>query len=236
MWKYIYINKENSKWGWDESCWCGVFLRLHKEIIIKKKLRFLSSVALLFLNNNQSIVLFWCCLGGLNTCYFLPLLSPSLSPSTSYSQSAVCALACVITTLPHWGLPLLHVSVRVRGGARVLWCVCVCVLLEVLLGAVRGLSSTLGFNGSPHHCSASSYLLPCRRAVASSRWLIREAGNASQIPNHPYVHTNTRMQTHSGVWIYVSIWARGSGAHKGKVCLGTQWVFIALSFVLMMQK
>lgn len=84
-------------------------------------------------------------------------------------------------------------------GAAFVACVCmcarrctgvvVCVHFEVLLGAVRGLSSTLGFNGSPHHCSASSYLLPCRRAVASSRWLIRKAGNVSQIPNHPYTHT-----------------------------------------------
>lgn len=71
-------------------------------------------------------------------------------------------------------------------------CVCVCVHFEVLLGAARGLRSTLGFNGSPHHRSASSYLLPCRRAVASSRWLIREAGNIFQISPHPHTDTHTR--------------------------------------------
>ena len=97
-----------------------------------------------------------------------------------------------------------------------------CVRFEVLLGAVRGLSSTLCFNGSPHQCSASSYLPPCRRAVASSRWLIRKSGNVSQIPNHPYTHTDTHTRTHAHtgthtdnrmwtylVWFLSGPWAAG---------------------------
>lgn len=111
---------------------------------------------------------------------------------------------------------------------------CVCVHFEVLLGAARGLRSTLGFNGSPHHRSASSYLLPCRRAVASSRWLIREAGNIFQIspPPHPHTdththnpptpntpqHNHTFTDTHSGVWTNVSIWANFR-AREEKICL-----------------
>ncbi len=87
-------------------------------------------------------------------------------------------------------------------------CVCVCVRFEVLLGAVRKLSSTLGFNGSPHHGSASSYLLQCRRAVASSRWLIRQAGNVSQIPPSQPSHTQAQRDTQRCVDLcfYLGLW------------------------------
>lgn len=99
----------------------------------------------------------------------------------------------------------------------------VLVFVVVVVGRGGGLSSTLGFDGSPHHCSASSYLLPCRRAVASSRWLIREAGNIFQIPPPPAAPNtplHTHKETHGDVWTYVSIWAHG-GTHEEKAFLGT---------------
>lgn len=51
--------------------------------------------------------------------FYLSFLPRSLPPPR-YSQSAVCALACVITALPHWRLLLLHACVSVRA------CVCRC--------------------------------------------------------------------------------------------------------------
>lgn len=97
-------------------------------------------------------------------------------------------------------------------------CVCVCVC------ALRGLSSKLGFNGSPHHCSASSYLLPCRRAVASSRWLIREAGSASQTHTPPPAPTAVRAHAHNERQrcVDLSIRARGRAHEEKKVCLCAQ--------------
>lgn len=111
-----------------------------------------------------------------------------------------CLCSCIcnhnVTSLGAAFVACVCVCVRVY---RCMCVVMVCVHFEVLLGAVRELSSTLGFNGSPHHCSASSYLLPCRRAVASSRWLIREAGNVSQIPpltpTPPYTHMHSQRDT-----------------------------------------
>lgn len=91
------------------------------------KWRFLSSVVALFLNNKQSIVLFFLSfffpdgvsVDSILVIFYLSFLPRSLPPPR-YSQSAVCALACVITALPHWRLLLLHACVSVRA------CVCRC--------------------------------------------------------------------------------------------------------------
>lgn len=158
------------------------------------------------------------------------LFSPSpfslaLSFHLIFPMRCLCSCICNHNVTSLGAAFVACVCVGARVGARMQWCV---FIFEVLLGAVRELSSTLGFNGSPHHCSASSYLLPCRRAVASSRWLIREAGNISQIPppSPPPpapspLHTHTHKETHSGPWTYVSMCACGR-AHEEKVCLGTQ--------------
>lgn len=152
--------------------------------------------------------------------FSLSFLSLALSFHLIFPTRCLCSCICNHNVT---SLGAAFVACVCRCAFRCTWWWLVCVHFEVLLGAVRGLSSTLGFNGSPHHRSASSYLLPCRRAVASSRWLIREAGNVSQIHPHPPLtpSTHTHNETHSGVWTYVSIWACGR-AHEEKVCLGTQ--------------
>lgn len=66
------------------------------------------------------------------------------------------------------------------------WLLCLCCLALRLNRLFRGLAGGL----APHwvsmgaHITASAYLPPCRREVALSRWLIREAGNVSQHPSH----------------------------------------------------
>lgn len=187
--------------GWVLLVWY-FFKRLHEE---KKKSRFLSSVAPLFLNNKQSIVLFWCCLSGLNTCYFLPLLSPSLSPSTSNSQSAVCALACVITTLPHWGLPLLHVSVCAHEGARVWWCVCI---LRFCWGLWGGLAAHWVSMGA--HTTALPVLISSH---AGEQWhqaggLLERQGTYPKYPTTP-AHTHTDTQRCVDLCFYLGLWQQG---------------------------
>lgn len=136
------------------------------------------------------------------------------------------ALACIITLLPRckvWGWWGGGVAV-VGGGGGFLLLLGVVAYVRACSQFVLGAVGRGGRGEGAHRRSASSYLPPCRRAVASSRWLIRKSGNVSQ--THTHTHTCRSMlllgPVAAGPTRIKYIW----------VCHGC----LLFSFVFMMQK